>query len=164
MLDTWLGLSTLFAWKLRYVAASKHILDQELLRRTLKLSLHPVKKYSKELLRVLLNGNVGRIAIEILESKDEISWVNCLSLGTFQKAEKSLQLNQQIIIDLPVLPLLYVWIFVIFRFQQQVSELRHHKELLKHADHVANTAKIDNPWILVASFVWGLMRPFCWSW
>lgn len=90
MLQFGLGISTLFAWKLRYVATSKQILDQELLRGSFKLTLHPVEKYSKELLRILLYGHIGRIAIEILERENEISWVNCLPLSIFQKTEKSL--------------------------------------------------------------------------
>lgn len=92
---------------------------------------------------ITLDSHVCWLAI-LLERVNKVNRVVRVPISHLQKAKHSLELNQQVVLYLASFPLTHHDIFSVDCLQHKVPELRNHKALLEHADHVANVAKIDD--------------------
>ena len=104
--------------------------------------LDAVEDDVEELLRVLLDGGVGGLAVEVLEAEAEVGGVVVLALGELQVRHEPLQLVQQVVVDHLALVILELLGQPVVRRQQLVAERRHHVKLLQHRVQVANAPEV----------------------
>jgi hypothetical protein len=123
--------------------AFKHIIDQILLWGWFKLGLYPIEETIGEFLGIALDSYVCWLTAIILISKTEFKRIVGLSLCQFHKSKHFLELVEQVIIDHLVFILDNFLIFCVDGFQNIIPKLRYHKELLHHANHVADGSQIS---------------------
>ena len=122
--------------------AAEDVPEEVLLRRRLQELLDAVAEQVDELLRVLLLADPCPLSKVVLQCKSKRSWLRGLLVGHLEVAEELLQLPQEVVINHLALVLDQALRRLVHGPQQLVAELRHHKELLQHADHVADAAEI----------------------
>lgn len=76
-------------------------------------TLESIKEHEDELLSVLLDTDVDRVPVEVLETVAEIHWVVVPSLCFLEEGEEFLELVEEIVIVLSVVVNSQVHLFVV---------------------------------------------------
>lgn len=98
---------------------------------------------------ILLNTDVDWVAIKILEAVTKLDRVIISPLCSFQEGKQFLDLMKEVVVVFPIVVDSQVWLLLVVNPEHQIPKCRVHVKLLKHCQHIADSAQVSKASVVV---------------